>query len=146
MFYNKKKGLLEQQNFNFLKESEFKKAQLKLDTLNMKQRKFQDRHLCVFVNPISGNQQARNIYTTVLKPMLEFTEIIHTMHETESETYIQDFVDKLDISTMSYTEFIVIGGDGVFGQLINAIMSRPDYQLLKNLPIGLMPGGSANSL
>ena len=47
---------------------------------------------------------------------------------------------------MTYTEFVVIGGDGVFGQLLNAVMNHPDSQLLNNLPIGLMPGGSANSL
>jgi hypothetical protein len=97
MFYNKQKERLENQNFYFTEETDFKKAEKKLSSLNIKRRKFQDRHLCVFVNPISGNQQARNLYTTVFQPMIEFTKIFHTMHETKSETFIQDFIEKLDI-------------------------------------------------
>lgn len=68
------------------------------------------------------------------------------MYETKSATYINDFIAKLDVSQTEYTEFVVVGGDGVFAQLINAITEHPHADALLKLPIGFIPGGSTNAL
>jgi len=100
----------------------------------------------VFVNPISGRKMARQYYNDVLLPMLEFNQINHEMFETDSSSFIDEFFSNFKVEENSFTEFVIIGGDGVFGQVINSIMSHPDKEQLVDYPIGIMPGGSSNSL
>lgn len=37
-------------------------------------------------------------------------------------------------------------GDGVVLELVNAILKRKDYDLVKDIPIGQIPGGTSNAL
>ena len=68
------------------------------------------------------------------------------MYETQSSTYIDEFISDLDLKKYPFNEFVVIGGDGVYSQLINSIMKLPEAQQIIKFPVGLMPGGSTNSL
>ena len=45
-----------------------------------------------------------------------------------------------------FTDIIIIGGDGLFNQYINAWYKHPHYESLIKIPIGILPGGSANAL
>ena len=47
---------------------------------------------------------------------------------------------------MPYTEFVIIGGDGLFNQLINAFHNHLDSDTLMKMPIGIIPGGSTNAI
>ena len=78
--------------------------------------------------------------------MLNFQGLEHEMVETTSPTFIDTFVEGLNIDEMSYTEFVVLGGDGLFSQLLNAIQKHPENKKLLSMPIGLMPCGSSNAL
>ena len=44
-----------------------------------------------------------------------------------------------------YTDFVMIGGDGILNQFMNAVVKREDYKDIFKIPIGIVPGGSANS-
>lgn len=100
----------------------------------------------MFVNPISGKQVAREYFKTILAPAFEFLRMQFEMFETDSENYLDSFFERMNMNTMEFTDFVVIGGDGMFNQLLNGIMRHPDSQKLLKIPIGLMPGGSSNAL
>lgn len=73
--------------------------------------------------------------------MLEFAGIHHEMFET-SPNFFEKFFENLNIDDLKYTDFVVIGGDGLFGQLLNSVMNHKDKSKLIKLSFGLMPGGS----
>ena len=61
-------------------------------------------------------------------------------HANFAHEYIQTL--KLD----DYRGIIVISGDGLAYEVINGLMSRPDWQQAIKMPIAQIPGGSANAL
>lgn len=146
MLYQQEKEELSTYKYYFTEEDSFRKAESKVKSFNFSHRGQLQRQLCVFVNPISGKRISRDYYQNILLPMLQFNNISHQMFETDSPTSIQEFFFNLNTSNNSFTEFIIIGGDGVFGQTLNSIMNHPDKENLINFPLGLMPGGSSNSL
>lgn len=77
--------------------------------------------------------------------MLDIAKVNHERFTTESETYMDEWVAQLDLKKMLFTEFVVIGGDGMLFQLVNAFKKHPDSKLLLKFPIGIVPGGSANA-
>lgn len=46
---------------------------------------------------------------------------------------------------MPYTEFVIIGGDGLLSQYLNAVAKHPEKDALFKVPIGIVPGGSHNA-
>lgn len=146
LHYNKNKERLDTHTFYFLERHDFRLAFERFDGINMTHRGGKKRNLCVLVNPISGRRLSREYFRDILTPMLEFNGIGYEMFETDSEVFIERFLEKLDAKHMYYTDFIVIGGDGIFNQLINSITKHPDKDVLLNIPIGFMPGGSSNAL
>lgn len=146
MHYNKKSETLDTHTFYFMRRNDFKSAEIKLKDINLEFREGRKRKLCVFVNPISGKGLSREYYRNILLPMLTFARLEHDMFETDSEIFIEQFLEKLDAENMTYTEFVVVGGDGVFNQLLNSIMKHPNKEILLKCPIGFIPGGSSNAL
>ncbi|CAI2364875.1 unnamed protein product [Moneuplotes crassus] len=118
---------------------------IRTETVLTSLNKFKDRHLAVLVNPISGKQRGRRYYRDILAPTLNITGIKHDHFETDSETYIETWVDQFSNKPFPYTDIILIGGDGLFSQLINSILNNPDCQDIIKTPIGLLPAGSQNA-
>jgi diacylglycerol kinase family enzyme len=78
--------------------------------------------------------------------MIDFEGLSYEINETDSETYMDTFVKNLNVEEMMYTEFVIIGGDGLFSQLINGMNIHPSRDILLKMPIGLIPAGSTNAL
>ena len=55
--------------------------------------------------------------------------------------HARELATNLDLS--GYDGFLTIGGDGTFHEVVNGMLQRPDG---KNVPIGVIPGGSGNSV
>lgn len=70
---------------------------------------------------------------------MEFSHIHYDVFETDSSSYILRFMEKLDIDDSAYTDFVVVGGDGLFSQLLNEITKHPQRNKLMKMPIGFMP-------
>ena len=151
LYYNKDSQVFETHNYYVANgytdgQDEFKHAVSTFSGFNLRTRNEMKRSLCVFVNPFGGRKNAKMYYENILKPVLEFNSISHEMYETDSPTFIEKFVSNFKAGEVPFTEFVVIGGDGLFGQLFNAIMAHPDHELLRKMPIGIIPGGTGNSL
>lgn len=85
-------------------------------------------------------------FSEILEPMLKLAKLDYHWFVTNSSTFVNDWVNMLDVNTMPYTEFVIIGGDGLFNQLINAFHNHLDSDTLMKMPIGIIPGGSTNAI
>ena len=141
-YYDGKK--IESSSFHFMNIDEHIEAYRLLNNFNLKKRDSKERYIAVFVNPISGQRKALEYYNSILKPMLDFAGIKHDMFVTDSSHFISDFIQNLDPDQMTYTDFVVISGDGIFNQVYNAFSIHQKRDKLMNIPIGFLPGGSAN--
>lgn len=103
------------------------------------------RNIAILVNPISGKGKSIEYFERYLRPMLEMWGIQYTCRCTSSETYIDEWVSALDLLETPYTDFVMIGGDGILSQFMNAVIKREDHLDIFKIPIGIVPGGSTNA-
>ncbi len=92
------------------------------------------------VNPCSGRKKGRRLQEEI-RPRLESAGLELEIIETEFAGHARQLAHQLDLH--GYDGLIAIGGDGTIHELINGLLTRNDRKLL---PIGLIPGGSGNSL
>lgn len=116
------------------------------------------RRLLIFVNPIGGTGNGEKIFDKKIRPILELSRIEYnvkvTEHANESKEIILD--SKTDLSL--YDGVICVGGDGMFGEVLNGIMIRTQrennvqYELIDsalkkpNLTLGIIPAGSTDAV
>ena len=91
------------------------------------------------LNPHGGQQKGPRLLKQIL-PVLEATNVELTIIETTFAGHANELAHKLDFD--GYDGMIVIGGDGTMHEVVNGMLTRLDK---KQLPIGLIPGGTGNS-
>ena len=68
------------------------------------------------------------------------------MVETERANHAFDIVNK-EIQPGQYDCISTISGDGLIFEVVNGLMTRPDYNEFKdNITFGPIPGGTSNGL
>ena len=92
------------------------------------------------VNPQSGKKQSAKILDLV-KPVFDSQGAEVSIIKTGFPGHARDISRSLDLA--GYSGFLVLGGDGTFYEVVNGMFARSDG---KRFPIGLIPGGSGNSL
>ena len=95
---------------------------------------------CLIVNPASGYRKGKHILSSVLP--------LFTAHDIKIEPFITEYknhpyIIARDNELSGYQGVLVIGGDGTMHEVVNGMMDRKDG--LK-LPLGIIPGGTGNSL
>ena len=93
----------------------------------------------MIVNPHGGLKNGFSILEQV-KPIFENNKIELKILETERTEHALDYAYELDYT--GYDGICAIGGDGTMHEIINGMLKRPDK---KQLPIGLVTGGTGNS-
>ena len=58
---------------------------------------------------------------------------------------MEEYFKELTPKTCKFTDFVVIGGDGLFHQFINGVYSSKYRDFLLEIPVCVMPGGSWNA-
>ena len=91
------------------------------------------------LNPHGGQQKGPRLLKQIL-PVLEGTNVDLTIIETNFAGHANELAHKLDFD--GYDGMIVIGGHGTMHEVVNGMLTRSDK---KQLPIGLIPGGTGNS-
>ncbi|CAG9761614.1 unnamed protein product [Ceutorhynchus assimilis] len=103
------------------------------------------RRLLVLCNPKSGAGKGKQIFQQKVAPILNEAEIPYDLYVTKHFNFARDFVRCNNL--FQWTEIIAVGGDGIVFEIINGIFERPDWaQIIKSIPIGVVPGGSGNGL
>ena len=94
----------------------------------------------LIVNPYSGNKRSKEILDLV-KPVFDSKRRDLTLIFTEFSGHARELANKLKFD--GYDGFLVLGGDGTLNEVVNGMLQRQDGMIL---PIGLIPGGSGNSI
>lgn len=103
------------------------------------------RKILVLLNPKSGSGKARETFQKNVAPVFVEAEIPFEMHVTKHANYAREFVRNRDI--YQYRSIVVVGGDGIYYEVINGLMERSDWEkALDRIPIGIIPSGSGNGL
>ena len=91
------------------------------------------------VNPHGGMEKGLGILDLV-RPVFHDKGVELTILETEYPGHAQEMINTMDFEDID--GFCAIGGDGTFHEVVNGLLTRKDK---KQVPIGLIPGGTGNS-
>ncbi|KND04950.1 uncharacterized protein SPPG_08860 [Spizellomyces punctatus DAOM BR117] len=102
------------------------------------------RKLLVIVNP-RGLPSGAGVYNDIVGKMLELAEVDIELWVTERPNHAYDFIQQ-ESNISQYTTIITVGGDRIVHEVINALLSRPDWETASKIPLGIIPSGPANAL
>ena len=95
------------------------------------------KKLLLLANPYSGKKKGKKILNTILDIFSDTPyNVIHTTHRNHPYEIAKE------MSIEDYSGICMIGGDGTMHEVINGMLSRTDK---KQIPLGLIPGGTGNS-
>ncbi len=94
----------------------------------------------IIANPQSGKKESSKVIDLV-RPVFESRQTELTVSFTAFPGHAEELAGGLDFNM--YDGLLVLGGDGTFHEVVNGILKRADG---KTLPVGLLPGGSGNSI
>ena len=102
------------------------------------------RRLLVLINPLSGERQGEATWEEV-RPFFEASgaqlEVVTTSRAGEA----QERAAELDPSSVD--AIVCVSGDGLFHEVVNGLMSRPDSAaVVAAVSVAAIPAGSGNSL
>ncbi|KAF9427957.1 sphinganine kinase lcb4, partial [Podila epigama] len=66
------------------------------------------------------------------------------VEHTEYARHAVDIAHNVDLDT--YDALVVISGDGVLHEVINGLLSRPDWAKARQLAVGVISAGSGNAI
>lgn len=112
-------------------------------SLGIERRKF-----LVLLNPVSGQRRSQSLYDNIVRPMLEEAHIDPTLLVTERQNHAYDLMSDSSYTLDHFNVVMVVGGDGLLYEVINGLARRASHgvQLLQQMPIAPIPGGSGNGL
>ncbi|KAK3839794.1 MAG: ATP-NAD kinase-like domain-containing protein [Linnemannia gamsii] len=102
------------------------------------------RRILLLVNPNGGVGKAKRISDTVVKPMLQHSGLVVDEQYTEYGKHAIEIANKLDLNKVD--SLVVVSGDGVLHEVINGLLSRPDWDQARKTSIGIIPAGSGNAI
>lgn len=105
------------------------------------------RPILVFVNPNSGRGKSIRIFRKSVSEFLDSHKINHEVFVTTADFRIKNYLESKSTSELlRFRAIVLISGDGLVYDLVNAIKARADWQQVMTLPIGIIPTGSGNGL
>lgn len=102
------------------------------------------RRILLLVNPNGGVGKAKRISDTVVKPMLQHSGLTVKEQYTEYGRHAVDIASKVNLDEVD--SLVVVSGDGVLHEVINGLLSRPDWDRARKKSIGIVPAGSGNAI
>jgi len=110
------------------------------------------KKLLVVVNPYGGSRRATSVYEHNVLPILEKAGIRYSTHMTKYRGHAKDILNTLTKSELEELDGIVaVGGDGLFHELVNALLSmysdeRFKSQHVEKIKLGHIPAGSTDAV
>uniref|UniRef100_A0A1I7TLM3 DAGKc domain-containing protein n=1 Tax=Caenorhabditis tropicalis TaxID=1561998 RepID=A0A1I7TLM3_9PELO len=102
--------------------------------------------LLIFVNPHSGQGKSLDTFNNKVAPKLDQNNIRYELIITDGPNHARTvLMEKGDLGT--FNGLLILSGDGLVFEAVNGILGRDDaMQILKSLPIAIVPSGSGNGL
>ena len=103
------------------------------------------KKILVIINPASGTKIAIKMFNEILKPSLEKNNVEYELLKTQYAGHAKDVVQQKNLRV--YKGLVIISGDGLVHEVFNGLYALPEWmEIMKDVPFGLMPGGSGNAL
>lgn len=102
------------------------------------------RRVFVLVNPAGGTGRARAVWERVVRPVLDAAGVAHEARLTEREGHAGELAGELDLER--FDALACVSGDGLLHEAVNGLAARPDAAGALQLPLAVVPAGSANGL
>ncbi|GBG63938.1 hypothetical protein CBR_g39942 [Chara braunii] len=99
----------------------------------------------VIVNPKSGHGKAKKVLCSHVLPVFELAGLRYSVLETSCPRHAERLAAAADLSMCS-DGIVCVGGDGIVNEVLNGLFSRKDSAQAMEVPIGIIPAGSDNSL
>ena len=61
--------------------------------------------------------------------------------DSDSTGHVDRIVQDMDLKP--YAAIVTISGDGLFHELVNSLLTRPDWNEARKIPIGMIAGGNS---
>uniref|UniRef100_A0A0D9X4G8 DAGKc domain-containing protein n=1 Tax=Leersia perrieri TaxID=77586 RepID=A0A0D9X4G8_9ORYZ len=103
------------------------------------------RKVLVILNPNSGFRSSREVFYRQVQPTLALSGFMMQVVETAYAGHAHVLASTVDLSTCR-DGIICVGGDGIVNEVLNGLLGRDDLEEAIQLPIGIIPAGSENSL
>ncbi|KAM0875405.1 hypothetical protein ACQ4PT_036802 [Festuca glaucescens] len=103
------------------------------------------RKVLVILNPYSGFRSSREVFYKKVQSTLKLSGFAMEVVETAYAGHAKELASTVDFSTCP-DGIICVGGDGVVNEVLNGLLGRDDLKEALQLPIGIVPAGSDNSL
>jgi len=94
----------------------------------------------IIANPNSGIKKTISILENFVEPKLKTYKVDFDIFVTKSPGHATKIISENNLS--GYDAIIILGGDGTVHEVINGMMQNKK----NNIPIGIIPSGSGNSL
>lgn len=98
----------------------------------------------IFVNPKSGAGKAKNIYHEHVVPVMAESSVSNTVVFTQHANYAKEYVKSMRLE--DWRGILVVSGDGLVYEVLNGLWERKDWRDAIRMPVGAIPGGSANAI
>lgn len=93
-----------------------------VDNIKASLKKFsRPEKLLVFINPVGGKKEAEKIFHSKVAPLFSIAKINYDIIVTERMNHAKDYLQSEDISL--YDGVISVGGDGMFSEVMNGVLS-----------------------
>lgn len=108
------------------------------------------RHLNVIINPVGGGRKAKGLFNKIMAPIFDKAGVTYDVYETHHAGHATEIVTDLGATANSpnITQadgIIVVGGDGLVLEVITGLMQLSEDNRLRNIPLAIAPGGTANA-
>ncbi|KAJ3118146.1 hypothetical protein HDU96_003675 [Phlyctochytrium bullatum] len=95
-------------------------------------------------NPYGGVKEAVKIYHDFAVPMMTIAGLPFELMRTDSKGHAEETCRTLDVSR--YEAIVTVSGDGVFHEVINGLLTRPNWETARQLPVSTIGAGSSNAM
>ncbi|KAJ1550147.1 Sphingosine kinase 2, partial [Cladochytrium tenue] len=89
------------------------------------------------VNPFGGVREADRLTRTIIAPLMQLAGVPFERVDTGYLGHAEELARKLEPA--AYSAVVAVSGDGVFHEILNGLLSRPDWQdVVDRLPVGMI--------
>ena len=100
----------------------------------------------VFVNPHAGKGSAKLMWRQA-EIILSKADIDCHVVISKSAEHVIDTITNFDLEELkSFTGIVSVSGDGIPYLIVNSLIKHPNWEELKHLAVGSLPGGSGNGI
>lgn len=105
---------------------------------------YEDKKILFIANPFGGTNKAMATFENIVIPMMKLASQAYDIILTKAVGHATEMGQQLDLQ--KYKSCATISGDGVFHELLNGLLTRPDWKVASQLPIGCIGAGSSNAI